>query len=431
MTPYSDFLYFGILLYVLALSLIFGLVCRRALTRVWIVLGTACMLMLQYGTAPGGEGKSTLHTVELVAGYALLQWIVARGFLAVRQRGKRRAAYYAALILALAPLAFVKFAPLFGPGLVIGFLGVSYLTFRCVDVIMNMQDGTIMELPVVQYLAYLLFFPTISSGPIDRYRRFAADWNRHRSRAEFLEDLNGAVQRVARGFLYKFILAALIKQHWMGPVDHGAAWFDILSYMYAYSLYLFFDFAGYSAFAVGLSYLLGIHTPENFKRPFLARSIREFWDRWHISLSWWFRDHVYTRFVFAATKGRWFKRKEVTSYLGFFLSMGLMGLWHGTAWFYLVYGLYHGALLSLHDGLSRWNKHRRWWGSGRVANALAVLLTFNVVCFGLLIFSGRLSAQALGPGAPKSSGLTGPAGTPVALGAPAANEVAIRPGKGG
>ena len=73
--------------------------------------------------------------------------------------------------------------------------------------------------------------------------------------------------------------------------------------MYAYSLYLFFDFAGYTAFAIGVGYLFGIHTPENFQRPFLARDIRDFWNRWHISLSWWFRDHVYMRFVMAASDG--------------------------------------------------------------------------------------------------------------------------------
>ena len=160
--------------------------------------------------------------------------------------------------------------------------------------------------------------------------------------------------------------------------------------MYAYSFYLFFDFAGYSAFAIGFSYLLGVHTPENFRQPFLARNIRDFWDRWHISLSWWFRDHVYMRFVLAATKERWFKSKYVASYLGFFLSMGLMGLWHGAAWHYIIYGLYHGALLTGHNVFSRWNKQRQVFNDGFVWRAASILITFNLVCFGLLIFSGRL-----------------------------------------
>ncbi len=241
-----------------------------------------------------------------------------------------------------------------------------------------------------QFLAYLMFFPTISSGPIDRFRRFAADWKRERTRAELLQDLDGAVHRVLTGFLYKFILAALIKQYWMDPVAQGSDLLSIASYMYAYSFYLFFDFAGYSAFAVGLSYLFGIHTPENFHHPFLAPNIREFWNRWHISLSWWFRDHVYARFTFAAIKGRWFRSKYTASYLGFLLSMGLMGLWHGTAWHYLLYGLYHAALLVVHDVWARQNKRRRLIGDSWYWRAASVALTFHLVCFGLLLFSGRL-----------------------------------------
>jgi membrane protein involved in D-alanine export len=161
-------------------------------------------------------------------------------------------------------------------------------------------------------------------------------------------------------------------------------------HMYAYSFYLFFDFAGYSAFAIGLSYLFGIHRPENFNRPFPARNIRDFWNRWHISLSTWLRDHVYMRFVLAATQGRWFGNKHITSYLGFLLSFGLMGLWHGTAAHYLLYGLYHATLIIGHDIFIRWNKARKLWGDGPIWQTAGVAITFNMVCFGFLLFSGYL-----------------------------------------
>ena len=163
-----------------------------------------------------------------------------------------------------------------------------------------------------------------------------------------------------------------------------------VSYMYGYSLYLFFDFAGYSAFAVGVSHLLGIRTPENFNRPFLAANIKDFWNRWHISLSTWIRDHIYMRFLLAATKGRWFAGKYTASYLGFFLAFGLMGLWHGIEPYYLLYGLYHGALLVGHDLFTRWNKPRRVWGDGPLWRATGILVTFHLVCLGFLLFSGRI-----------------------------------------
>jgi membrane protein involved in D-alanine export len=271
-----------------------------------------------------------------------------------------------------------------------GFLGISYVTFRSLDVTISIHDRLIRQLSPGAYVAYLLFFPSISAGPIDRYRRFVDDWLHSRTRPEFLHDLDGAVQRIFTGFLYKFILAELIRRYWMEPVANMPGLLGGISYMYAYSLYLFFDFAGYSAFAIGVGYLFGVHTPENFRRPFLARDIRDFWNRWHISLSWWLRDHVYMRFAMAATRGRWFGDRYIPSYMGFFLSMGLMGLWHGIEAQYIVYGLYHAALLTSHDLFSRWNKQHRLWGDSFAWQAAGVFVTAQFVCFGFLIFSGHL-----------------------------------------
>ena len=257
------------------------------------------------------------------------------------------------------------------------------------DILFCIHVGLIRSLRAPEFFTYLFFFPTISAGPIDRYRRFEVDLKRARARQDFLVDLDMAVAKVFRGFLYKFILAALIKRFW---VDHvtGNSLAGALSYMYGYSLYLFFDFAGYSAFAIGFSYLFGIHTPENFNRPFLATNIREFWNRWHITLSFWFRDHVYIRFLIAAAKGKWFKNEQIASYIGYFLAFGLMGLWHGTEFHYLAYGVYHACLLTLYDLFSRWNKQRQLWGTSRFWRLASIIVTVHFVCLGFLIFSGRL-----------------------------------------
>src|SRR5262249_26852425 len=198
-----------------------------------------------------------------------------------------------------------------------------------------------------------------------------------------------AVHCVFTGFLYKFILGALIKSHWIDRVGADGI-INSLSYMYGYSLYLYCDFAGYSAFAIGISYLLGIHTPENFNRPFLAGNIKDFWNRWHISLSTWLRDHVYMRFMLAATKGRWFRGKHTASHAGLFLTFGLMGLWHGIEPYYLLYGLYHGTLLVGHQLFTRFNKKRKIWGTGPRWRALGTVVTFHLVCLGFLLFSGRI-----------------------------------------
>jgi membrane protein involved in D-alanine export len=387
MVPYADFLYFGVALYLLLPTLVVRLLGR--FSRAWILLATLLMLLVQYAGTVALGSQLALREVWLVAGYALFQLLVATVFLPLRARTGHWV-YYSALALALLPLIAVKVVPVLAPGTQLGYLGISYVTFRSLDVIFGIQDRLITTLPAGQFLAYLFLFPTVSSGPVDRYRRFAEDWNKRPDRSRFLADLDGAVHRIFTGFLYKFILAAVVKRYWLDPAAAGTGLLATLSYMYAYSLYLFFDFAGYSALAIGFSYLLGVHTPENFNRPFLAHNIKDFWNRWHIGLSTWFRDHVYMRFVMAATKGRWFKRRFTASYLGFFLGFGLMGLWHGTALHYLIYGLYHAALLVGHDVFVQWNRRRKLWGDGPLWHAAGIVVTVQLVCFGFLIFSGHI-----------------------------------------
>jgi membrane protein involved in D-alanine export len=405
MIPYADFLYFGILLY-LALP---TLLIRRWLgfSRGWVLLATTAMLIVQYGTiahlvpvataqgpaSSGGASASSrlaeVRAIWVVLACGMFQWVVAQAFLWMRTRSSWYWPFPVAIVLGLLPLVGARFLPTAIPGAQFGFLGISYLTFRSLDVIFGIRDRLIISLPAGDFLAFLFFFPTISSGPIDRYRRFSKDWNRPRLPTEFWNDLDAAIHRVFTGFLYKFILAALIKTYWidrLGP----AGFLSTVAYMYGYTLYLYFDFAGYSAFAIGISHLLGIQTPENFNRPLLAGNIKDFWNRWHISLSTWLRDHVYMRFMLAAAKGRWFTGKYTASYLAFFLTFGLMGLWHGIEPYYLLYGLYHGTLLVGHDLFTRWNKRRQIWGNGRLWRVTGTLLTFHFVCLGFLLFSGRI-----------------------------------------
>ncbi len=399
MIPYGDFLYFGLLLYVAVPTLVLGLFGRAWWP--WTLAATAAMLAVQYAPWQALLPDVVLRELWLVLAWTAWQYGVARAFLAARARTAHRGVFALALGAALLPFVVGKYVPLVAPDLHAGFLGLSYVTLRSVDAIICIQDRLVTALPPLRFAGFLLLFATISSGPIDRYRRFERDAGRRRTRAEFLDDCEVAVHRIATGFLYKFIVAALIARHWLAPAAAQAGVFGAWSYMYAYTLHLFFDFAGYSAFAIGVSRLFGIRTPENFDRPFLARNIRDFWNRWHISLSWWLRDHVYMRFVMAAMKGRWLPSPAVASACGLFLAFGLMGLWHGAATHYVLYGLYHGALLAGYEAFTRWNTSRGWWGDGPLWRAAGVVTTFHCVCLGFLLFSGRLTgdpgAGTLGP----------------------------------
>ncbi len=385
MTPFSDFTYFGLLLYIALPTLALGLLGRA--NRRWTLLATVLVAVLNFSDDIAIRPGVFVHELWIALGFALYQGALA----AVLLRWKSTTLFRVLLALSILPLAAAKFLPVIAPGTVFGFLGISYVTFRSLDVLFSIQDGILKSVSPGTYFAFVFFWPTVSSGPIDRYRRFAKDLDRRRTRAEFLDDLDVAVERIFRGFLYKFLIAALLRTHCVDPLEHRADAFATVLYMYGYSLYLFFDFAGYSAFAIGFSRLFGIQSPENFQLPFLSRNIRDFWNRWHISLSFWFRDHVYMRFLIAATKGKWFKGKHTASYAGLWLTFGLMGVWHGIEARYLLYGAYHATLLCGYDAFARWNKVSKHWPDTPVWRTVNIVITFHVVCFGLLIFSGKLT----------------------------------------
>lgn len=391
MIPYADFTYFVLLLYVAVPTLILGFFGRAGWRLALLV--TTIMLVVQYQEVLHLRKHLLVSEIWLVLGFALWQSIVIRAFSAAHTRAGWL--FYAAIGLSVLPLALTKLIPLVSPKTQFGFLGISYVSFRALDIVFCLRDGVIQRPRGIDLFMFLFFFPTISAGPIDRYRRFAPDWRKIRSGAEFRADLDSAVHHFFRGLLYKFIVAALIEQHWLTPAARSASLGALISYMYAYTFYLFFDFAGYSAFAISISYLFGVHTPENFNRPFLARNIRDFWNRWHITLSFWFRDHVYMRFLLAAGRGKWFRSLHTAAILGYFLAFGLMGLWHGIEPHYIVYGLYQATLLSAFHLFSSWKKARHYWREGPFWDALALFVTFNAVCFGMLIFSGRIGAPPL------------------------------------
>jgi membrane protein involved in D-alanine export len=297
--------------------------------------------------------------------------------------------FYASLAFSIAPLVFWRIAPLSVPEIA-GFIGLAYFTLRIVDVLFDIKDGRIMQLPFWEFFTYVLFFPTLSSGPIDRYRRFHEDWVRTRSWQDIGSDIDRGVHFIFRGLLYKYVIEVLIWRFWLIPAAAGTGLLDIASYMYAYTFFLFFDFAAYSAFALGFSAFFGIHPPENFNMPFIARNIRDFWSRWHISLSFWFRDVVYSRFVYAGLKARRFGPLTV-SYAGYIFTMTLMGLWHGVSWHFVIYGLYHALLLIGYDVFHRWNAARPGIRlPGWFSTCLSIFITFNMVAFGMLIFSGHI-----------------------------------------
>lgn len=349
------------------------------------------------------DGPKVGQGIALI-GYTIFEALVTASYIHYRQKPKSPNAtsqFVIAVILAIAPLTVVKFTPLFGsqPS-ILGFLGISYLTFKVVGMIMEARDGLIKKFEPVKFLQFLLFFPTISSGPIDRYRRFIEDYDKTPERTAYLGMLSQGLHHIMLGFLYKFLLGYFFGTFLLPKIEHLAlayrgnfldlSW-PLVGVMYTYSLYLFFDFAGYSLFAIGISDFMGIQTPPNFNKPFLSWNIKEFWNRWHMTLSFWFRDYIYMRFVFFMMKHKVLKSRIAMANLGYLVLFLIMGIWHGETWYYIVYGLFHATVMIVTDAWLRYKKkHGASWPHNRLTHGLAVFCTFQTVCFSFLIFSGFL-----------------------------------------
>lgn len=380
MIPYSGLLFFYMLLILLIPAIILG-VNGKPLKKYGIIANIIALIIIF------GNSKKQIILLTL---FYIGELILIKIYLSVRKRYKQRWILWIVVFCSLIPLILDKWGNIILVNRQLGFLGISYLTFKVIQTLLEIYDGLITEVGIINFTYFLLFFPTISSGPIDRSRRFEQDIDKVLSKEEYIVYLREGIWKLSTGIAYKFIIGALISNYWMNKIPTAHTLLNTLNYMYSYSFYLFFDFAGYSLMAIGTSYILGVVTPENFNMPFISKDIKDFWNRWHMSLSFWFRDFLYTRFVMAALKKKWFKSRFTASYIGYFITMGTMGIWHGTQIFYLVYGIYHALLIVITDYIERKSK---WYKKAKKSEAWSILfifVTFNLVCFGFLIFSGYL-----------------------------------------
>ncbi|MCM3309898.1 MAG: D-alanyl-lipoteichoic acid biosynthesis protein DltB [Streptococcus sp.] len=327
-------------------------------------------------------GKSRAMIVYLLA-FIVYQYFLV--FLAQRIEAK----WLKPLVfLSILPLVINKVFALTSLHL-LAFIGISYMSFKTIQIMLEISDGLIKEkITVKDYLQFLLFFPTVSAGPIDRSRRFLKEINEVMPRKEYLELAGDGVYRIVLGLLYKIVLSTYVYQMLLALNNTGTVVYSI-KYMYLYTLYLFFDFAGYSLMAVGSSNILGIQTPMNFNKPFLSVDIKDFWTRWHITLSTWLRDFVFSRVLMQVIRKKWFKNRLHNATYAYIINMLVMGFWHGLSVSYIVYGFYHGVLMAGFEvyqkksNFYKKNKNKNWY------KLLSWFVTMNLVMIGFFIFSGE------------------------------------------
>ena len=327
-------------------------------------------------------GKSKSMVVYLLA-FIIYQYVLV--FIAQRMDSKQLKPL---VMLSILPLVVNKVFAITQLHL-LAFIGISYMSFKTIQIMLEISDGLIKEkITVKDYLQFLLFFPTVSSGPIDRSRRFLKEINEVMPRKDYLELAGDGIYRIVLGLLYKIVLSTYVYQMLFALSNTGTVVYSI-KYMYLYTLYLFFDFAGYSLMAVGSSNILGIQTPMNFNKPFLSIDIKDFWTRWHITLSTWLRDFVFSRVLMQVIRKKWFKNRLHNAAYAYMVNMLVMGFWHGISVSYIAYGFYHGILMSgfeIYQKKSTFyknHKNKTWY------KLISWFVTMNLVMVGFFIFSGE------------------------------------------
>lgn len=259
-------------------------------------------------------------------------------------------------------------------------VGISFYTFQTLGYSIDVYRGDAKpERDFIVFALYVSFFPQLVAGPIERARRLIPQF--HRKPAVAWSDLVSGFSMILWGFFMKVVVADQIAPYvvrvYGTPEAYSGLHYLVATGLFAYQI--FCDFAGYSAIAIGTAGMMGYRMMENFRRPFFARSMNEFWGRWHVSLMTWFRDYVY-KFLRVKEAAGW------RVYFNLFVIYLLSGIWHGASWTFVAWGIGNWVVLALERLVSQWEwarntKHPRWldaFGLFRVLESCCVFMLFLI-----------------------------------------------------
>ncbi len=339
----------------------------------------------------------------------------------VETQKQKKMALIAGLAVLLAHLIFFKYSNFFigeinetgllskdiSPLDIILPLGVSFYTFQAISYLVDVYQEKISPLSTSWLLGIMAFVPTLTAGPIFRVKDAIHQWtveeeveyDRHDEKEPQIATIDPITETrtiiqpylacalIMFALAKKVVFAGWLEEVWVTPIFDNPLQFnglEVLTGIYAYSLQLFFDFSGYTDLAIALALLLGFRIPENFRQPYLATDIQDFWNRWHLSLSHWIRDYLYI--PLGGSRGS-FTRTQINVMLAFTLS----GIWHGAGWNFFIWGAIHGmALVWLNVMKKQGHRYKLTNFSPKLAN----FVTFNYVAFGWIFFHSKTYEQA-------------------------------------
>ena len=272
-------------------------------------------------------------------------------------------------------------------------VGISFITFRAISYVIDVHRHVIEPAhSLVDFAIYKAFFPQLIAGPIIRARHFLPQLYRIASVARV--DSGRAAVLILGGLFKKMVIANYLAEKLVDPVFTNPATFyglDVLLGVYGYALQLYCDFSAYSDIAIGVALLLGFDFPENFNAPYFATSLRDFWSRWHISLSTWLRDYLYVPLGGS-------RCSMARTYTNLILTFLLGGLWHGASWTFVTWGALHGGCLALErfarDLTGRLNLPRLPLPD-RAVRFFQRILVIHVVCLTWFFFRGQSFGDAM------------------------------------
>ena len=316
---------------------------------------------------------------------AFVTFVVYAGtlaFSAARKNTTKRLLFAVTLIVSLAALAYFKYAAFFVNQIVGLFglshvmqtprlpIGISFFTFQAISYAVDAYRGNVrVQKKFSHLLLYVSCFPQLIAGPIVQYADIEFELE---ERQTTLDDFTGGMRRFAIGLCKKVLVANILGEMLSALPDAGASFSAGWMTSIVFALQIYFDFSAYSDMAIGLGRVLGFRYQENFRYPYISRSVSEFWRRWHISLGQFFREYVY--FPLGGSR----KGRHRTT-LNLLLVWTLTGLWHGASWNFVLWGLYYGVLIALEHGVFR-------YAVKRTPKPLGILLTLLAVLFGWTLF---------------------------------------------